>query len=380
MSVLTLEAFDAEHGDCLLLHWGERPVPHFLLIDGGPGTDTFIHRLRPRLNDLKRRFGAGGPLPLPLVIASHIDDDHIGGLLALLQDLEPSPRDIVKIGCLWHNSFDALAGDRVSDAHLKRVLARLPEIERYPDAHTRDLAEQNWEMDKRAFLVTASVSQGRDLRNEAQRLGIELNCTFPNGVVVAPVRGAGQRSIHRLELTVVWPDQERLEKLRREWRAHAVTAAVDDTSITNLASIVVLTEFAGQRVLLTGDARGDHIIDGMEQAGIMSNGGSIDIDILKVQHHGSDHSSDRDFFQRVRARHYVISANGRNGNPAQSTLQEIVDARGSRGYTVHLTNCGQPGAQLRQIIDQFKARYPGIFRCRAAMASSIRIELGDSVD
>ena len=121
MSVVTLEALNAEHGDCLLLHWGERLVPHFLLIDGGPGNDTFINLLRPRLEQLRQRFAAGGPLPLPLVITSHIDDDHIGGLLALLQSLDRSSRDLARIDCLWHNSFDALAGDRVSEDRLKQV-------------------------------------------------------------------------------------------------------------------------------------------------------------------------------------------------------------------------------------------------------------------
>ena len=61
------------------------------------------------------------------------------------------------------------------------------------------------------------------------------------------------------------------------------------------------------------------------------------VDILKVPHHGSSNNLDNDFFQRIKARHYVFSGNGEHGNPERESLQMLLDARGDEDYTVHLT-------------------------------------------
>ena len=68
------------------------------------------------------------------------------------------------------------------------------------------------------------------------------------------------------------------------------------------------------RVLLTGDAGGDHILESLDKTGI-GPGGRIHVDLLKVQHHGSNHSTTQDFFERVTADRYVISGNGKHGIP-----------------------------------------------------------------
>jgi metal-dependent hydrolase (beta-lactamase superfamily II) len=380
MSVFTLEALQAEHGECLLVLWGRRNVPRFLLVDGGPGWDTFVHRLRPRLAELKQRYSGLQPLPLPLVVASHVDDDHIGGLLALLKDLNNGRYDVAKIDCLWHNSFESLAGPGVGRETLKQVVAAAPDLERYVSEEVRTVASQHWAMNKEAHLATASIDQGRELDELADDLKIERNCGFSNGLVVAPLTGAVTRTIDDLDLTVIWPDEERLERLRREWQKGFVTAAAADTSIHNLASIVILAEHAGHRMFLTGDARGDHILTGLERAGVVRAGGVLNVDVLKLQHHGSDRSSGREFFQRVRATHYVISANGRFDNPSEATLQAIVDTQAGRRFQIHLTNCGEVGDALRHRIDDFKRRYPNTFECRKPMDPSIKIELDESID
>ena len=50
-------------------------------------------------------------------------------------------------------------------------------------------------------------------------------------------------------------------------------AAFVDKSVPNLSSIVVLAELGGKSMLLTGDARGDKILEGMELAGLLETGG-----------------------------------------------------------------------------------------------------------
>jgi beta-lactamase superfamily II metal-dependent hydrolase len=64
---------------------------------------------------------------------------------------------------------------------------------------------------------------------------------------------------------------------------------------------------------MTGDAREDYIVDGLERARLVRNG-RADVDILKLQHHGSARNADETFFRTLLADHYVISANGTYGN------------------------------------------------------------------
>ena len=69
--LFSLEALKAQHGDCLLLHWGD--PARLILIDGGPGP-VYRNSLEPRLEQLRgRRVGEGESLPVDMLVVSHID-------------------------------------------------------------------------------------------------------------------------------------------------------------------------------------------------------------------------------------------------------------------------------------------------------------------
>jgi hypothetical protein len=92
-------------------------------------------------------------------------------------------------------------------------------------------------------------------------------------------------------------------------------------------------------MLLTGDARGDKIIEGLQLVGLLGgdDNSTIHVDLLKVPHHGSSNNLERNFFKRITADHYVFSGNGEHGNPEREALEMLYDARGSAKFTVHLT-------------------------------------------
>ena len=110
-----------------------------------------------------------------------------------------------------------------------------------------------------------------------------------------------------------------------------------DRSVYNLASIVVLVEADGKRILLTGDGRGDHTLEGLEKAKLMDAKGRIELDVLKMPHHGSVRNVEETYFERIRAKHYVISADGKFDNPDVETLEMISAARPDDKFTIHLT-------------------------------------------
>src|SRR5918994_726079 len=112
--LFTLEALQAKHGDSLILHYGKPKSPKLIVIDGGPA-GVYKGSLRPRLTELKESRSPDAPLSIRMLMVSHLDDDHINGVLAFLNDLVENQQDGVELPfdvvTLWHNSFDDIVGN-----------------------------------------------------------------------------------------------------------------------------------------------------------------------------------------------------------------------------------------------------------------------------
>ena len=185
--LFSLEALKAQHGDCLLLHWGD--PARLILIDGGPGP-VFRNSLEPRLEQLReRRVGEGESLPVDMLVVSHIDDDHIAGVLGLtkrlLQEMEDDEPTLLDIGLLWHNAFDDIVGNADAlSAGVASLTASLADF--LPDDRLRE-----------SRLVLASVNQGRTLRDQARRVARSVNApataTSGKGARCGPGTGASAR-------------------------------------------------------------------------------------------------------------------------------------------------------------------------------------------
>jgi glyoxylase-like metal-dependent hydrolase (beta-lactamase superfamily II) len=381
--IFSLEALQAFHGDSLLVHAGDPESPLLLLVDGGP-SGTWETSLRPRLEELRaQRAGDGGALRIDLAMVSHIDDDHVHGMVdfageLVTQQLDSKPLSY-DVRTLWHNSFDDVIGNDADELRTAAV-----EVLSEPVADPR--AD---EIRAAGLAIVASVGQGRELRDQAEQLGWGVNEPF-DGPVVLPREGVRKITLGDLTLTVVGPHEAQLDKLHDAWdkwlkehpkaaaRDEAATAAFTDNSPYNLSSIVVLAECAGKTMLLTGDARGDHVLSNLDEAGVARDG-RTHVDILKLPHHGSIRNLDPAFFARITADHYVVSANGRDGNPETETLTTIVDSRSDDDFEIHLTNRAGKG-DLEQRLDAFLAakeasgRGYGV-RFRDPGAHSLRIDL-----
>jgi glyoxylase-like metal-dependent hydrolase (beta-lactamase superfamily II) len=111
--MLMLEALRAKHGDALLLHHGTKAKPRLIVIDGGP-PGVYPDALKPRLEQLRtaQKLADATPLDIDLLMVSHIDEDHIAGVLELMQKLrdQAGPKSW-KIQRVWHNAFDDILGN-----------------------------------------------------------------------------------------------------------------------------------------------------------------------------------------------------------------------------------------------------------------------------
>jgi beta-lactamase superfamily II metal-dependent hydrolase len=63
------------------------------------------------------------------------------------------------------------------------------------------------------------------------------------------------------------------------------------------------------RAIMTGDGHHEDVLAGLKHHGLLPDGQGLHVDLLKIQHHGSEHNLDRYFVKRITADHYVFCAN-----------------------------------------------------------------------
>ncbi len=368
-TLFTLEALNAKEGDCLILHYGDATRPKFIVIDGGP-RGVYAGFLRKRLLQIKETMSPQRALPIELLMISHIDDDHIVGAVDLTDEMvglgekkEEMPFELLQV---WYNSFDDLVS-RKQDTFLASL------GEHATNALSTGSLADLFGLDTWEGAVVASVQNGRRLRDNARKLDLFVNPGFDRLVMTSsPPKVAKWDG---LELTILGPDRDRLRVLQEVWdeeirklkkagklgKAAMVELAAlakkgEDKSPYNLSSIVVLAEMKAKKMLLTGDALGQYITEGLEKAGKMNNG-KIHVDLLKMPHHGSSRNITAEFFQKVTADQYVFSADGKYRNPDIASLEKLVQSRPNDDLNLYFTNHdgedAKTGFQLGPALDQF---------------------------
>ncbi|GAA1793310.1 ComEC/Rec2 family competence protein [Nocardioides hankookensis] len=129
------------------------------------------------------------------------------------------------------------------------------------------------------------------------------------GLVPRPAPYGETRQVGDVTLQALWPPPG------------SPTDGPGDGSTANEASVVLLAEVHGVRILLTGD------VEPEGQAALAQVLPGLTVDVLKVPHHGSRYQ-DEPWLLSLRARVALVSVGADNdyGHPADSTLDPLVDA------------------------------------------------------
>lgn len=90
----------------------------------------------------------------------------------------------------------------------------------------------------------------------------------------------------------------------------------------NNDSLIIYTKLNNIGILLMGDAT-------KEEEGVLLRDYNLDVDILKVGHHGSDTSSSKEFIDSVNPKYSLISVgkNNRYGHPKESILETLKNSK-----------------------------------------------------
>lgn len=362
--MVILEALNAEHGDCLLLRYEDRATatPQLWLIDGGPA-GTWAKTLKPRLAQL----AGGHPLPIRLGIVTHVDSDHIRGLNDLASALRAEPRPIgtpaIAFAEFWFNGFTTVLGGAKSQGAVA-ALAEAAKADHDPAQPVTAMLE--------------SIREGSRLLEDLAALKtpsgkiLSVNSRFASGKTLA---APPFEFVTGVSVEILGPSTDQLERLKQKWAKDSGTPIAQlaaeerrDTSATNLSSIVLLVRLRGRTLLLTGDALADEVVDAW------AGRAPTPIDVMKVPHHGAVANNSEALFRLFPARHYLICANGRDGNPDARTLDMLFRARPQGDFTLHLTATRDNPAIAAQVA-LIEAKAPGRVTYRAPDSLSVAIEM-----
>ena len=306
-----------------------------------------------------------------------LDSDHIGGVLRLLEDeldwriydhhqargdnsvKKPDAARPPEIGAIWHNAFRDQVGDDAED--IADLLAAAAPALLASDITTWQEAGEGF------YTIATSVKEAIKVSKivSPRLLGIPVNAIpgAPGPAKLLMVRpGAKAIKIGSMSLKIVGPTKQQLGNLRMGWqtwlranqkaikeinnelerRRQRFASGIDSGAVDlrdwngvpdikgvtapNIASLVFMVEEDGKRLLLTGDAQHDLILEGLEATGFLEEG-SLHLDVLKVQHHGSENNLDWRFASVVSADHYVFCGNGAHGNPDPRVIKDVVNSR-----------------------------------------------------
>jgi ribonuclease BN (tRNA processing enzyme) len=362
--LLKLIVVQAEFGDCLLLQSTERSNSISILIDGGP-SPTYEKSLKPTLNTVLASKN------LDLVILSHIDNDHVLGLLdlfeAIKRERESGGSKVLRLSGLWHNSFSDLMK---SNSDTNKLIRNL-----FSSKLFFAIENENKITELPALGALKGVSEGRDLTKLAQDLKIPINSQFGGDPIVTEEDDKVIK-LQNFKFHILGPSKKNIEKLRKIWdnwaRSHTQAGVtpkyfealqVLDASITNLSSIMFMVESEGMKLLFTGDGLGRDVLDLLSEKQMLNSEGRLHVDILKVPHHGSERNVSEQFFDTITADLYIISANGRDDNPSFLTLKWIIETgkKYHRKVTIVATNKTENIKKALQMYNSKKFQYKFVF-------------------
>ena len=289
------------------------------------------------------------------LIVTHIDNDHINGLIAMLKSTPNLTVNHIFYNCYQRTSDDLQEWDEKMVANVKRVFGHLPAVvdmlEQKIKAETSmTLAElilgnEKWKKAWRREYVTED-SAAIDLENDMGRF-----------IFLSPTKKAlddldkeyrtlfwktlykQKKDDYKKEETIYESLMRIMEQEDNEglYEEPVSSKVLDENALkfyadekmkglspANEASIAFIWEHEGHRILFTGDANPDQVVKKIGDV-YKDTPKPVLFDAIKISHHGSAHSTYRELVSIADSERYFVTG-GANTRPSYQALSRIIIA------------------------------------------------------
>jgi len=312
-----IEMLPAKQGDSLWIEYGKNGIERRILIDSGPLSAYNV--LEEKLNKLP-----DGDKRVELVVISHVDTDHIEGIIRLLAQKRNrwpfEPEDI------WFNGWRHLETSTDLGGREGDFLSAL--------IRCRAFNEWNKAFNKGSIMVQSDEPLPEKMLND----GMKLTLLAPDEEKLKSMAAKWRKDVaaHGLEPGDLDDAWEQLVETTKYHLDDGLLGSSDDfskeiakqlktdESVANGTSIAFLAEYEGKSCLFLADAHADLICKSLKRL-IPGGQDRLMVDAVKISHHGSRHNISEDLMKLIDAKHYLISSNGAyHKHPDKAAIEAII--------------------------------------------------------
>ena len=307
---MRIEFLQAGTGDCIWISHNKKNI----VIDGGKSTAA-----------IKARY-AQMPLEenIDLLVVTHIDSDHIAGVIALVEMMK-GKGETARLKQVWFNFPEKPASDEYSVPEGNVLSSSLCEIE-----------SLKW-VNNTSELIGQSIGIG----------DIKLHILAPDHDVAD-------------EYKPKEPDELGVENA--DWGVNLQTLIdnVDDDNMDeggpNSQSIVIVAEHDGKKVLLPGDCTPEELFNALHNYNCI-NGSPLKLDLMKLPHHGSTRNITKSIVSQIDCTDFVISTklNKKYFFPNKETIAKLVSYRAQKERIINVYFNYQDALDVLGITEKEKA-------------------------
>ena len=289
-----LRVLDAGYGDSIFLSIKKANTEFNILIDGGLASTYFNPKnkrqkngpLKLLLEELKENAQS-----IDLLVVTHIDDDHIGGISKWFEMDFPEKGFIKRI---WLNN-DIYIKDSVSlNNSVQTAISVFQKLQQNQISYRSDIVK------------------GIIFSNELCTIRVLAPRLEYRNIVADKIKASLDNTAKKSVLPTI------NELLQQDW-------VMCTNTEENKASIAFELEiWDGTKMLMLGDSEYEDVLDGLN--GFYKNSeGLLEYAFVKLSHHGSKNNFHPSFLSKIHARTYIVSTNGKKfGHPDKEVLAQII--------------------------------------------------------
>lgn len=315
---MTIKFLKAHNGDSILISFKEGVQPRNILIDGGI-SKTYLNpknaKGKPEAGELKKEIELLREKNeiIDLLVLTHVDDDHIGGILKWFGKDELAYE---MVGKVWFNSGKLIAEHFKQEAPEENELIldtsniTLTSIAQGVKFETYLLNHQLWE---RKLIMSQQC---------IQLFGIDFRILSPNEDKLKALLGKWEKEKPILQTSGGENDYGKSLLMHI-----ADDQFAEDNAIHNGSSIAFVMSYQSRNMLFLADAHPSVIAASLAQLGYSKND-PLKAEFVKVSHHGSKSNNSVEMLEMIDSTKYIISTNGgKHHHPNKQFLARLIHLR-----------------------------------------------------
>lgn len=353
---LRVELGKALHGDCLFVEWGGPSDKHRMLVDGGP--IGAYEALADRITALP-----AGERLFELMVLSHVDTDHIEGIVRLFA--EPPAQWPFQVKDVWFNGWTHMAEEEILGGRQGEFFSALLQ---------HRLAPGTW---NGAFKGAVVVPPKGPLPVVPLAGGMKITLLSPTRPKLDKMREAWRKDLKATQikpgdLDAAWrelgaqkkylPDEGLLSSSDSSIATILTRQFKPDHAAANGSSIAFLAEHAGGSCLFLADAHPDAVTDSLKRLLEERRMTRLKVDAVKVAHHGSKNNTDEELVSLIDSPRFLFSTSGAQfQHPDEEAIARIIDSAGGRPLTFYFNYLSDYNKKWKAKDLQEKHNYSAIY-------------------